>query len=403
MADNLGYSIFLEPTDVVRAFQQRGELRPTVRWSEMMHDNHAVAFTAAKVARLDLLRTLQTSIGDMLANGGTYEEWKSGILPDLQKAGWWGAVRNRELTGTDATVLVGDRRLRNIYNTNVRMSLAAGHWARIQRQKNEFPYLRYVPSTSEHKRRLHKEWYGVILPVDHPWWQTHFPPNGWQCKCGFEQVSERRMRRMGWTVTPDDQIPDGPPRIFYPAGATDPITVPAGIDPGFGYNPGTAHLHALADKVSNSITQAADAGLIDAAQATLRELIDSPAFEQFLSVPQPSFPVMVLGDDMRGAIGATARVAVISDETLAKQIIKRADLPTAIYRELPDLPQRADIIARDGDNVLIFARSGDGLWTVAVLKRTASGNGLFVQSVRQQNERSLRRLLKDTEIIVDRR
>ncbi|WP_327752925.1 hypothetical protein VVT58_15530 [Sphingobium sp. SJ10-10] len=112
MADGLGNSIFLKPDDVVRAFEARGALQPTVRWSEMMHENHAVAFTVAKIAKLDLLRSVQASIGDVIREGGTFEEWKSGILPELQRAGWWGAVSNRELTGTDETIIVNNRRLK---------------------------------------------------------------------------------------------------------------------------------------------------------------------------------------------------------------------------------------------------------------------------------------------------
>ncbi len=402
MADNLGYSIFLEPTDVVRAFEARGQLQPTVRWSEMMHDNHATAFTVAKVAKLDLLRSIRTSLDDVIRNGGTFEEWKSNILPELQKAGWWGAVSNKDLTGTDETIIVNNRRLRTIYNTNTRMSLATGHWARIQRQKAALPYLRYLPSSSEHKRPLHIEWYGVLLPVDHPWWQTHFPPNGWGCKCGFEQVSERRMRRMGWKVTPDDQIPGGPAQRFIPANG-EPIIVPAGIDPGFGYNPGTAHLRAVAAKAANSIEQALAAGLDDAATRTLQDIVDDVAFAQFLAVPQPSFPVMILSPELRDQLGSKVRVAVLSDATVAKQIGVRPDLPINVYRQLPSLADRADIVARDGDNVLIFARAGDGNWTVAIAKRTASGEALFVTSVRVQNESSLPRLLKGTEVLIDRR
>lgn len=401
MADGLGYSIFMEPTDVVRAFEARGELRPTVRWSEMMHENHAVAFTVAKIAKLDLLRSMQTSIGDVIRNGGTFEEWKSGIMPELQKAGWWGAVSNRELTGTDDTIIVNNRRLRTIYNTNVRMSMASGHWQRIQRQKDVMPYLRYLPSSSEHKRPLHMSWYGILLPVDHPFWQTHFPPNGWGCKCHFEQVTERRMKRMGWTVTPDSDLPRAA-REFFPA-AGGSIMVPDGIDPGFSYNPGTAHLRAIAAKAANSIQQALDAGLDDAARLTLQQIVDDVAFEQFIALPNPGFPVMILDRQLQEAVGAKARLALLSDDTIAKQVGKRSDLPVAVYRQLPGISARADIVALDGSNVLIFAREADGQWTVAVMKRTATGEGLFVTSVRVQNAASLPRLLKGTEVILDRR
>ena len=336
MADSLGYSIFLDPVDTVRAWEARGQLQPTVRWSEMMHEQHAVAFTVAKIAKLDVLRQVQASLDGVIRNGGTFEEWKSGIMPELQRAGWWGAVRNADLTGTDQTVLVNERRLRTIYDTNVRMSLATGNWLRVQRQKDVLPFLRYLASTSEHKRPLHKLWYGVTLPVDHPWWQTHFPPNGWGCKCNYRQISQREMDRKGWSITPEDQIAGGPPQQFIPA-VGDPIMVPAGIDPGFSYNPGTAHLKAAAAKAANSIQQALDVGLDQAARQTLQEIVADAAFEQFLALPDPGFPVMILDDRLRDVLGAKVRVAVLSPETVAKQVEKRAALPVAVYRRLPDM------------------------------------------------------------------
>ena len=106
---------------------------------------------------------------------------------------------------------------------------------------------------------------------------------------------------------------------------------------------------------------------------------------------------------MAGAIGAKARVAVLSEETLAKQMHKRGDLPVEIYRQLPRLGDRPDVVARDGENVLIVTREESGSWVVAIVKRTASGEGLFVVSVRRQNEASLPRLLRDAEVILDRR
>lgn len=402
MADSLGYSIFLDPVDTVRAWEARGALQPTVRWSEMRHENHASAFTVAKIAKLDLLRHMQSSLDEVIRRGGTFQSWQATILPELKRQGWWGAVTNRELTGTDETIIVNERRLRTIYDTNVRMSRASGAWSRIQRNKDVAPYLRYKSSTSERKRPLHKLWYGVILPVDHPWWQTHFPPNGWFCKCGYEQLTEWQMKRHGWSVTPDGQIPGGPSQQWFPA-TGEVFDVPAGIDPGFAYNPGTAHLRAVANKAAVSLQQALDVGLEGAAQQTLREIVDDVAFEQFLALPDPAFPVMILNEELRDVLGANVRVAVLSPDTVAKQLLARADLPIAIYRQLPDLVEKADIIARDGENVLIFVRAAVDRWTVAVVKRTASGDGLFVTSVREQNDATLPRLLKGTEIIVDRR
>ncbi|MCH4893420.1 phage head morphogenesis protein [Sphingomonas sp. SFZ2018-12] len=409
MPDPLGYSIFLEPTDAVRAFQARGELKPTVRWSEMMHENHASAFTVAKIARLDLLRTIQASLDEQIRDGGSFDRWKTAILPELQRAGWWGAVQNRELTGTDERIVVNERRLRVIYNTNIRMSLAAGHWARIQRQKAAFPYLRYVPSTSERKRQLHIPWYGIVLPVDHPWWQTHFPPNGWGCKCGFEQVTQRRLERMGWSVTPDDQLPPGNPTIFV-AATGQAFDVPQGIDPGFSYNPGTAHLRVMADKAAASIIAAADAGLDAAARQTLREIVDDAAFEQFLALPEASFPVALLTVDQQALISAKARLVVLPTAVYRKQRgeapeISRGhpELTVANYRLLPDIVDRAIVIAQQGDSRLIyFADEGGRLWKVVV--RQDAGEPLpAVVSFHASRPRNMTAETRTLTILLDRR
>src|SRR5690349_1971490 len=131
MADrpNIRQLIHLPPDDTRRAFEARDQLRVTVRWHEMWQEEHARAFTVAKVARLDLLDTIRNSLADALANGATFEQWKERIIPDLQRAGWWGRVRDRELTGTDQAIRVGPRRLRTIFYTNLRVSRAAGQWA----------------------------------------------------------------------------------------------------------------------------------------------------------------------------------------------------------------------------------------------------------------------------------
>lgn len=393
-------TIYMEPGDIIAAWAERSGYRFSTHWTDTWQEEHAAAFTVAKVARLDLLTAIRNSLDDVIQGGGTFEQWKANLLPELKKHGWWGVVQDEALTGTPDPVIVNERRLRTIYRTNIRMSMAAGRWRKYQREKQLFPYLRYRSDHfRKHPRLDHKSWHGLILRVDDPAWQWLFPPNGWGCNCRVEQVSEARMRRMGWKV---DEAPN-PPRADFITAAGEIVSVPQGIAPGFGYNPGTAHLRVLADRATASLTSAIGAGLEGVARQTLRELVADPAFDQFLALPDPQFPVMILDDMMADAIGAKARVAVLSEQTMAKQLHKRGDLPADIYRQLPGLGDRPDVVARDGENVLIVTREESGAWVVAIVKRTASGEGLFVVSVRRQNEASLPRLLRDAEIILDRR
>lgn len=248
--------IGLPPEETARAFEARDELRPTVRWSEMFHDDHARAFTVAKVAKLDLLETIRVSLERVLKEGGTFEQWQAQIRPELERAGWWGRVQDKSLTGTSRPVLVGPRRLRTIYSTNLRVSRAAGQWARIQELKDVAPYLRYSAVMDGRTRPLHRAWHGTILAVDHPWWETHFPPCGWNCRCTVIQLSDRDLRRNGWLVTKNPPR-SGPPRSFWRAGADRPEAVPAGIDPGWAYHPGKASMRAIAAKAAATIEEIA--------------------------------------------------------------------------------------------------------------------------------------------------
>lgn len=250
-------TIMMPPTDVVAVWQERSALNPTVRWSEMINEEHASAFTVAKIANLDLLNAVRRSLDDVIRNGGTFEEWRANILPELQRAGWWGLVQNRELTGTDQAIMINDRRLRTIYRTNVRMSVAAGLWRKIQREKDIAPYLRYLSNHwRKRPRKDHQSWHGIILPVDHPAWQWMFPPNGWGCKCHVQQVTEGMMKRNGWKVS---EAPSPPFEPFETAGGRT-VMVPEGVAPGFGYNPGTAHLEVLADAVARTALDARQNG-----------------------------------------------------------------------------------------------------------------------------------------------
>ncbi len=115
------------------------------------------------------------------------------------------------------------------------MAYAAGRWEQIQRVKRARPYPRYVHLAGQkNPRPEHEAWDGLILPVDDPWWLTHYPPNGWFCHCTVQSLSDDDLARYGFEVS--DQAPAGKmvPHIVN----GEEVMVPEGIDPGFAYRPG---------------------------------------------------------------------------------------------------------------------------------------------------------------------
>ena len=75
------------------------------------------------------------------------------------------------------------------YNTAVANGQAAVQWQDFQRNKSELPYLKYVTAGDERVRASHRLLDGVTRPVDDPFWDEWFPPNGWNCRCDVQQVA----------------------------------------------------------------------------------------------------------------------------------------------------------------------------------------------------------------------
>jgi SPP1 gp7 family putative phage head morphogenesis protein len=229
----------LPPEEAIAAFRRKGNV-PSFAWQDLWQEEHASAFTVAKALRLDVLQDLRDGVDAAIVDGITFGEFKKRLKPLLVEKGWWGKAQMEDpLSGEMRTVQLGSpRRLRIIFDTNLRTSYAAGRWQQIQEVKEARPYLRYVAILDGRTRPQHRAWHGTILPVDSEWWTTNYPPNGWRCRCTVQQLSRRDLEREGFEVS--DTPPPGGTRIYTNPRTGISLEVPEGIDPGFAYNPGVA-------------------------------------------------------------------------------------------------------------------------------------------------------------------
>ena len=199
---------------------------PTAAWTDIFDDGHDKGFVVAGAAKEELLADLRAAVDQAIADGTTLATFRERFDEAVSKHGWsYNGGR--------------DWRTRVIYDTNLRTSYSAGRWQQLQAVKARRPYWRYRHSdASEHPRELHVQWDGLILHADDPWWRTNYPPNGWGCKCYVEALSERDLRRLG--KSGPDRAPALEMRtVTVGSGASArTVTVPAGVDPGFGYAPG---------------------------------------------------------------------------------------------------------------------------------------------------------------------
>lgn len=223
------------PAEAVEHFRAKG-FHVGFDWRDTEASWHTRSFTVAKVAGMDILTDIRSAVDEALAEGLTFEQFQRRLTPVLQRKGWWGRQPMRDpKTGEVRTVQLGSpRRLRIIFDTNLRMAGAHGRWQRIERLRDRLPYLRYVAVGDARTRPEHLRWHGTILPVDHPWWRTHYPPNGWRCRCTTVQLSESEAERFGGISSP----PHSPSTPWFNQRTGATVDVPRGIDPGFAHNVG---------------------------------------------------------------------------------------------------------------------------------------------------------------------
>lgn len=231
-------------------------------WQDTKAHEHAVAFTVAKMMDEDLLAETRAAVQAALDNGTDFAAFKKRLKPYLMARGWWGqALMGDPLTGQIHRVQLGStRRLRTIYHTNLHTAYAAGQWERIQANKDTLPYLKYIGSDAAEPREAHKPFYGLILPVDDPFWKTHMPPNGWGCRCNVRALTKAQAEREGG-VSPSPKL-NKIERINTRTGEIDQY--PAGVDPSFAHNPG--------DRMGALVKIAADKHGVDFADKLLDEL-----------------------------------------------------------------------------------------------------------------------------------
>ena len=195
---------------------------PSETYRDIRRGAHDRAFMVAGAMKADLLADLRKAV-DRAVEGGSIGAFRKEFDQIVAKHGWTGWTGEGSKAGEAW-------RTRVIYQTNLATSYAAGRRAQLldPDMVKRRPFWRYVHNDSvTHPRPHHKRWGDMRLTLrhDHPFWGTHFPPNGWGCKC-----------RVVAAAAPADGDATAPPEGWD---EVDPATdAPVGIDAGWNYAPG---------------------------------------------------------------------------------------------------------------------------------------------------------------------
>ena len=293
---------------------------PTETWRDIQLAANDRAFVVAGAMKADLLNDLRKAVGQAV-EGGSFGAFRKQFDEIVAKHGWTGWTGQGSAAGEAW-------RTRVIYQTNVATSYAAGRRAQLldPEMLAHRPYWRYVHSDGvAHPRPYHKQWGDMKLTLryDDPFWDTHYPPNGWGCKCRVVPVAK-----------PNDGDATEPPDGWH---QDDPRTgAPVGIDEGWNYAPG-----ARADADMRSFVQ--------------NKLIEyPPAISKALSA------------EVTGVVNAQERIDSFVQSVLSNPV-RQDDLWIGFVQQPENIKQLAGVDATDftllipADSVReTIARSADG-------------------------------------------
>ena len=149
------------------------------------------AFAVAGIEQMDVLKRLRDTIAK-LPEGMSWDEAKRDLASEISP-----------FTGDDMKVARAKAEMQLRIH-----GFQAYAVARHQQQMETadiFPYWKYVTVGDSRVRAAHAALDGKVLRADDPWWQTHYPPWDWGCRCIVEQLDEEDAMELG--VTDGKQMP----------------------------------------------------------------------------------------------------------------------------------------------------------------------------------------------------
>ena len=381
------------PPEALRYLEEKG-LKPSFDWRDVWGEEHAIAFTVAKSTGFDILEDIHAALHEAMELGLPFAEFRKRLEPKLKARGWWGVDEVTDpLTGEVKLARLGSRRrLKIIYEANMRTARAAGQWERAQRTKEMLPYFEYRLGPSRHHRAQHAAWAAapVILPVDDPFWNTHYPPNGWGCKCWLRQITEREARRRGGPT-------ERPPVIWRDyVNPRDGRTwkVPDGIDPGWQTNPGKARARQAMRRYFDRLDH--DGG--GAAASAMREFWKAGVWRAWMRMKERVHMPAALLPAAAEALGSVSPVVSISNDTLAAKTRKHAGphhpAPAArafleVLDNLPELIRDGTWLGEMRPGEVWIAIEWRGRHFKVVLKKSRNGY-LHVQTIQHTDPARIR-------------
>lgn len=168
------FSFDLSFDEAIKLARARGVMLPADYYGSIPAEQRKIAFTVSYLTSLGQIQSVLDRLAKTLQEGKT--------LADFQE---WARGQSFDLT---------DRRLETVFRTGIQTAYNAGHWRHFEEGQDGRPFLLYDAINDSRTRPHHAACDGIIRPVGDPFWRTHSPPLGFNCRCALVSLSEKQAQ-----------------------------------------------------------------------------------------------------------------------------------------------------------------------------------------------------------------
>lgn len=227
-------TVSLVPLPMKEAFEfwkNKVHLNPG-EFAKLSDEAKLLAFGVSGIAKGDQLTTVFNALQKAIEQGTSFAKFKAECREIFERRGWTGKR---------------DWRVQNIFRTNIQTAYNSGQYKRQKEMADTFPYLQYSAINDRRTRATHKAMDDMVFPIDHQFWNTWYPPNGYRCRCTTLSLTKRQVKRLGLKVETKDPT-------------NMPISIPSPVtgaklhvqqllpDPGFSHHPGKVVWGGMVDQ-----------------------------------------------------------------------------------------------------------------------------------------------------------
>lgn len=143
---------------------------PDAFYDQLPEEYRRLAFTVSNIQKVDIIAKVMDDVSKGLEKFESFDQWKESLDPKFY-------------TG------IGEAQLQTVYRTTMSTAYTNGIIEK-SRSTGVTTKFAFQAILDDETRDNHRACDGIVLPENHPFWNTHTPPLGYNCRCTLIALNE---------------------------------------------------------------------------------------------------------------------------------------------------------------------------------------------------------------------